>query len=572
VNHCILHVLLLAFGFSDLGVAQGWLAYPDRAVVWGFTILALILIPVYCFRNQRARMHKPEDRIASIGIQASETSSKEIADSEFIAAVGHEIRNPMNGIIGIVESIKTDGLDPDSKHKLNLLRQCADHLTSLLDDFLVHSKARTDVFKLDSEPFDVSALMESVVALSTTESRKRGIPVEIAISPAVPQKLIGDRRRIRQILLNYVYNALKHSSGGMVNVTVWRSQNSPGTAEIFFAVSDDGPGIPEKDQKDLFARFERNPGPRSDGPPGTRLGLFICKTLAEKMNGRVWLKSEGGKGSCFYFSALFPVPPHEENHASTISLAPLPQNLRHALLIDDAEYNRIALTGMLESLGLKVKAAADAREFLSLAKTQNFDVIFIDYSVHGLDGPLLAKQIRTMRGVSAKAAIFATTAFNTAEKRAACLAAGMDAFLAKPITLDRLHRSLKAITTSEKPVKSRPIPSDPLANLRLLAAKKNAPFQDELNLYFLEFAAELEKLSDALTKENSGRASYFAHVLYGRCSFINEADLELMLRKIEDNAATERWDEARKLAVDVQLQAETLRVRLVGANPAAQRA
>ncbi len=569
MNPCPINLTSLNLGFSGVGITPALLAYFDWAIVSGLTLLALVLISLYWLRIQRGRSHQRKDRGRSIAIQTPEISKEEAANSEFIAAVGHEIRNPMNGIVGIVESIKTEGLDPDSKHKLKLLRQCADHLASLLEDFLGYSPAQPDVFKLDSEPFDVSALMDSIVALSTTESEKRGIPVEIAISPAVPRQLTGDRRRIRQILLNYVYNALKYSNDGVVSVTAWRNQNSPGTAEIFFAVSDDGPGIPAKEQENIFARLDRNPDPQSNGMLGTRLGLFICKNLAEKMNGRVWFKSEVGKGSCFYFSALFPVPTHE-NHPSALPLAPLPRNLRRALLIDDAEYNRIALAGMLESLGLKVQATADFQELFSFAKAQDFDLIFIDYSVQGLEGPAIAKHIRAMSGASSKATIFATTAFNTAEKRAACLNAGMDGFLAKPITLDRLRRALNASTTSEKSPESRPIPRDPLANLRLLAAKKGASFKDELNLYFLEFQTELGQLADALTKEDSGRASYFAHLLYGRCSFINEGDLELMLRKIEAITAMERWDEARKLGRNVELRTETLRIKLVSANPVVQ--
>ena len=571
MNYCLFNLSSLTPGLSSVGISPVLLAYVDRVVASGSVVLALVLISLYWFRNQRARPREEKDRSKSIAIPIPEISREKIANSEFIAAVGHEIRNPMNGIMGIVESIKTEGLDPDSKHKLNLLRQCADHLASLLEDFLDYSQARPDVFKLDSEPFEVSALMESIIALSTTESAKRGIPVEIAISPAVPRQLTGDPRRIRQILLNYVYNALKYSCGGVVNVTIWRNQNSPGTAEIFFAVSDDGPGIPAKEQKDIFTRLDRDPNAQSGRLPGTQLGLFICKTLAEKMNGHVWFKSEAGKGSCFYFSALFAIPNHE-NHTSALPLAPLPQNLRHALLIDDAEYNRIALAGMLESLGLKVQATADPQEFLSLAKSQDFDIIFIDYSVQGGDGPEIAKQIRGMSGASAKATIFATTAFNTVEKRATCLAAGMDAFLGKPITLDRLRLALNASAMSEKSPESRPIPRDPLGNLRLLAAKKGVSFNEELNLYFLEFEAELGRLADALKKEDFGRANYFAHLLYGRCSFINERELELMLRKIEAITAMERWDEARKLGHEVQFRAKTLGVKLISENPVAQRA
>lgn len=571
MNHCLINLTSLTLGFSSVGTPSGLLAYLNWAVVSAFTVLALVVIPLYWLRRQRARTNERNDHGKSLTIQTREIPREQAPNSEFIAAVGHEIRNPMNGIVGIVESIKTDGLDPESKHKLDLLRHCADHLASLLEDFLGPSEGQPDAFKLDSESFDVSALMESIVALSTTESERRGIPVEVAISPAVPRQLTGDPRRIRQILLNFIYNALKYSREGVVSVTVWRHQNSPGSAEIFFAVSDDGPGIPATEQKNIFTQFDRGSQPLSAGAKGSRLGLFICKTLAEKMNGRVWFKSEAGKGSCFYFSSIF-CSPHEDSQTSRPSLAPLPRNLRHALLIDDAEYNRVALSGMLESLGLKVRATADAEEFLSFAKAQDFDVIFIDYSVQGLDGPAIAKQIRALSGVSSKATIYATTAFNTAEKRAACLNAGMDAFLTKPITLDRLRRALKAGATSDKSPESRLIPRDPLANLRLLAARKGASFKDELNLYFHEFEAELGKLAEALMKEDSGRANYFAHLLYGRCSFINECELEQTLRKIEATTAMERWDEARKLGHDVQLQAETVRLRLVSGNPVVQRA
>ncbi|MEO6994451.1 MAG: ATP-binding protein [Lacunisphaera sp.] len=571
MNDCLINLNSLTLGLSGVVMSQGKLAYVDWALLVALSVIALLLFSLYLQRNKRGAprgLTEPETLVANA---TTDKPDKESVSSEFMAAVAHEIRNPMNGIVGLIESLKLDGLDAESRRKVNLLRQCAGHLASLLEDLLGSSEDQTDGFKLAPETFEVSALVESIVALTAMESEKRGIPLEIALSPAVPRQLIGDPRRVRQILLNFIYNALKYSRGGVVSVTVWRNQNLPGSAEMIFAVSDDGPGIPEREQKDLFTQFDRGSQPPSDGAQGPRLGLFICKTLAEKMNGRVWFKSEAGKGSCFYFSATFHAP-HEESQTPRTSLIPFPHSLRHALLIDDAEYNRIALSGMLETLGLTVRATADAQEFLSVAQSQDFDVIFIDYSVGDLDGPALAKQIRAMSGASAKATIFATTGFNSAEKRAACLTAGMDAFLTKPITIERLRRALKASVTSESAPESPPIHRDPLANLRLLAGKKGVPFIDELNLYFLEFEAEFEKLADALKTEDSGRAGYFAHLLYGRCSFINERELELTLRKIEANAAMERWDEASKLGQGVRLQADALRIKLVAGNPVAPRA
>ena len=426
-----------------------------------------------------------------------------------------------------------------------------------------------DAFKLDSKLFEVSELLESVAALTAAESEKCKTRVEIAISPAVPRQLIGDPRRIRQILLNYVNNALKYSNRGKVSLTVWRNKANPGFTEIFFAVCDEGPGIPAEEQKNLFNRFERSTSAQTSGMPGTGLGLFICKALAEKMGGHAWMKSEAGNGTCFYFSAILATV--DDHKFLPSSFEHVPANFKTALVIDDEEYNRIALTGLLESLGLTVFTSAGDRDSITMAGRRDFDVIFIDYSIPGLDGPTIAREIRALPGRSAQSMIFATTAFNTPDKRAACLASGMNGFLRKPITIDRLRLALAATAKfTEMPFYSRPVPADRFVNLRLLATKKNIPFQEELQLYLSEFVAELKQLAIALLKEDSGRASYYAHLLYGRCSFINERNIETILRKIEATAATERWDEARDLGAEVQSQFAALRLRLFSDSPVAQ--
>jgi signal transduction histidine kinase/DNA-binding response OmpR family regulator len=539
--------------------------YPSW--IAGLIVSVFTLWRLYSWRKKI----REQEIKTQVEIRTLEIARAGEARSEFLAAISHEIRNPVNGIIGIVESFKVEGLDLDSRHRLRLLHQCAKHLSSLLEGVLDFSRFQPDGFKLDSKLFDVPELMESLLALTAAESEKCGIPVEIAVSPAVPRQLVGDPLRIRQILLNYVYNALKYSSQGKVTVTVWRNKTSPGFMEIFFAVSDEGPGISPAEQKNLFTRFERSASAQSRGLPGAGLGLFICKVLAEKMGGKVWLRSEAGQGSCFYFSAALATV-DENNHAVKPAFAPIPPNLRNALVIDDEEYNRVALAGLLESLGLNVDTAANAQAALGLARNRHFDLVFIDYSIPGLDGPAIAREIRSLPGHSAKAKLFATTAFNTPEKRSTCLKAGMDAFLTKPITDERLRLALGAIFTTIKgmPDDSRSIPSDPLMNLRLLATKKGIPFKEELDLYFHEFEAEFKHLVISLQKEDPGRASYYAHLLYGRCSFINERNFEKKLRSIEATAATERWDEARCLGEEIQTQLGELRLKLFSDIPVVQ--
>ncbi len=489
----------------------------------------------------------------------------------FLAGISHEIRNPMNGVIGIAESIRTDDLDLDRRHKLGLLRQCAGHVSALLEDILDFSRGPASPFERELKPFDLPAVMDSVAALTAADSEKFNIPVEIAISPGVPQQLTGDSRRLRQILLNFVGNALKYSGRGKVSLTVWRNQATAGRAEIFFAVCDEGPGITPEMQARLFTRFERDSCNQPGPIPDTGLGLALCKTLAEKMGGKVWVRSKAGKGSCFYLSAIFAT--HDNlNNSAPPSCLPIPTKQKTALVVDDEEYNRIALAGLLVALNLSVYSAANDCEALALATNHNFDLIFLDYSIPGLDGPAIARAIRALPGPSAQAAIFATTAFDLPEKRTDCLTAGMNVFLKKPVTLERLRQALGAVPhqNAVEPTTSHPIPADPLANLRLLALKKRVHFTTELALYLNELESELNQLITTLHLEDAGRTSYYAHLLYGRCSFISERKLELALRSIEAAAVGNHWDNARLIAVTVQTELAELQVRLFSDNPVAQ--
>ena len=503
-------------------------------------------------------------RLASLG-KAND------ARNNFLAALSHEIRNPLNGITGLAESMNASTLDRKSRQKLDLLRQCSGHLASLLDEVLDFSKVQPEAFKFNPKVFEVAELMNSVAALTSAESEKRGIPVEIALSPAVPRQVVGDPLRIRQILLNYVYNALKYSSRGKISITVWQNKTSPNSTEIFFAVSDQGPGISVGEQNKLFAPLESIPGSLSARPARKTLGLSICKTLAEKANGAVWVESEPGKGSVFYFKATFPLVDEREGAPGITPICPA-NNYKNALVIDDEEYNRVALAGLLETLNLHVFVAAHDRQALDLAAAHSLDLIFIDYSIPGLNGAAIAREIRRMPGPSRKAVIFATTAFNTPEIRSTCLAAGMDAFLTKPITQEQLRLAVGAIAIKDESANSpRAALSSPLANLRLLATRKGISFQDELKLYFAEFETEFNQLQAALKNEDAGRAAYYAHLLYGRCSFIGERSLETKLRKIEFAAATGRWDEAHGEIPEVQGELVQLRLRLCSDDPIAQR-
>jgi hypothetical protein len=268
--------------------------------------------------------------------------------------------------------------------------------------------------ELESKPFDLRELVASVVA----ETRDRSPSVAIAVSPAVPRQLRGDRRRLKEILADLVDHALVFAGLGQVNVTVWCKAGGPGFVEVIFAVFDEGPGIANEEQKILFTSLGHGAAP----------GLARCRALAEKMGGRIRLENESGRGVCFYFSA--------------------------------------------------------------------------------------------------------------------------------PFAVASLDTSGTPTPTAGSPAAGR------LANLRRLAAKKRTPFAQELALFLSEFAAELDHLAAALRREDVRQAGHYAHLLYGRCAFVDERGLVSMLRKIEADTAAGRWNDARRLACDVQVSLADWRVRL----------
>ena len=552
----------------DFTILPPW--YRSGGAYTGYSAgLALCIFGFIRLRERR--IHRRNRELETlVARRTDELVKANAAKDEFLASVSHEIRNPMNGVIGIAESFKTESLDPESRHKFHLLRQCASHLSSLLEDLLDFSRVQAGAVELESKPFDLAELLASVTALSSAASEKRGIPVEIALAPNMPRQLTGDQRRVRQILLNFVNNALNFSNHGQVSVTVWCKTAGPRLTEVFFAVTDEGPGISPEEQKKLFTRFERGTAAKHARVPGTGLGLALCRSLAEQMGGRIWLESELGAGSSFYFSA-----PFETAEAPTRPqpLAPLSGHLQCALVVDDEEYNRIALADLLESLGFSVQNAADGPEALGLAGRSNFDVIFLDCAMPGLTGPEVARAIRALPNRSAQALVFAVTAFNTPDKRAQCLAAGMDGFLGKPINMERLRQALAACSTRSTPA-TPPGPAgtmtdDPYARLQLLAAKKHITLSEELSLFLRELEHETAQLIAATLQKSAREAEHFAHLLCGRAGFVGEAELALILRKIGQAAASGQWAEAVALSQEVETRVAALQLRLVSAAPVA---
>jgi two-component system sensor histidine kinase TorS len=267
------------------------------------------------------------------------------------------------------------------------------------------------------------------------------------------------------------------------------------------------------------------------------------------MGGRLWVESEPGHGSTFYLAVTLPVasdPPARLKH--TQGGAPETGTL-HALVVDDEEYNRIALSGFLEEIGLQVTAAATGEEALAIARHQPLQAVFLDINLPGLSGPDIARALRAMENLAPDLPIIATTAYTTEEKRRLCTAAGMSSFLTKPVSLERIHAALTAATATQRATASfhppgEEPPADPLDNLRLLAQRKGVSLATESALFLTELASETRLLAEAIKRREPATAGETAHRLVGRLAFVR-ATLEAQLAgEIEAGSMNELWDQA----------------------------
>lgn len=555
--------------------------YRSGWALIGYTSLALLAVSsVLGYRELRARARQAElERL--VAQRTSELERANAAKDEFLASMSHEIRNPMNGVIGLSAAIDTTSLSDESRQRLQLLRHCAHHLSGLLEDILDFARMERGRIEIDEAAFSPAELLDSVVAITAAESAAAGLPINIALAETMPTRLQGDARRIRQILLNFVTNALKYAGRGEIAITAWARPAGPNEVEATFVVSDDGPGLTTEEQARLFRKFERGEAARRARIPGTGMGLAVCRTLAELMGGKVWVESEPGHGASFHLTLLLEIAsPGNSPENSASAPAPRTARQRHALVVDDADYNRIALSALLEQEGFHVRTAANADEALDKLRSRACEVVLLDYELPDSTGPELARLIRAHTATDASAPyLVATTAYATTEKRAECLAAGMNAFLPKPVAPEQLHAALVGAPFAARhdrplrPNSGTAAAAKPAAlrNLETLASQSGRGLAEELEDFCRACDHELSRLGTAIAFTDASLAARRAHDLAGRFGFAGARALAGKTLSLEQECRAERWDEAVAYLQDLQKEWPTERTELI-ANLADPRA
>jgi signal transduction histidine kinase/ActR/RegA family two-component response regulator len=372
---------------------------------------------------------------------AAESASR--AKSAFLANMSHELRTPFQGLLGMLELLDQGALDSAQRRQLVVARDAASHLLAVLDDVLDISRLEAGTLTLQSEPVAPRDLLADVRALMAPAADRKHLSFETRCDASVPARMRLDGLRVRQVLFNLLSNAIKFTERGGVLI-----EAAVRDGELVIAVADTGIGMDEATRALLFQRFSQGDDSTSRRYGGTGLGLEISRSLARMMGGDITVQSAPGAGSRFELrlpvaDAVAAEPVRAAEPGVPARALAATQRLR-LLVAEDNEVNREVLAAMIDGLGQEAHFAQDGREALDAAASQDFDLVLMDLHMPGMDGIEAARAIRALEGGRSRVPIAALTADAFDDTRERCMAAGMDAFLPKPVSVEALARLIAA--------------------------------------------------------------------------------------------------------------------------------
>ncbi|HET9825165.1 MAG TPA: ATP-binding protein, partial [Chitinophagaceae bacterium] len=506
-----------------------------KAKRWGI-ILAVIacLASISTFWYLIYQGQRQQELINTLDKSEKRLKEASKTQEQFVANISHEIRTPMNAILGFAGLLQKTNVDKNQHEYVRSIRSSAENLLTIINDILDLSRIESGMMHIETLPFNVRELVDSLVTMMTVKAKSRGLYLRTELHEPIPELLKGDAVRLTQILLNLISNALKFTHVGGVMVKLDLLERNAENCLVRFTVSDTGIGIDSEKQKTIFNRFQQAQPETTRRYGGTGLGLAIVKQLVEIQNGTISVVSEPGNGSIFTVILPYQIAGKEEKAVAAPVLVAEPLIQRIKLLVaEDNPMNRKLVQHLLEQWQLDFDIVTNGAEAVEVLrqKGEEYAMILMDIQMPEMDGYTATEKIRF--DLQLNVPIIAMTAHALAGEKEKCIGAGMDDYISKPIDEQQLykliHKYAQALSDNEVTV----IDMEYLRSL----SKGDKEFEKNMMKTFTEqIPRELDDLKKAIGARNFKKIGSIAHNMKSTISFLGIHQLTPLLEQIETDS------------------------------------